>query len=101
MVTFPNSCDSLAHFKIRKVGCAGEYSQGYRTFLVATLQIIHNERRLLHVSHIKFCLRANDLESQMEPCILGKLDGGGEARTVVNLPVQASVQHRRVLYGIW
>src|SRR4030095_1703505 len=79
---------------------AGEDRQSDLAFLNAGLQITHNERRLFHIFYVKLRLRTCDLEAQVKPDVSRNVDGAGETGSVVDLPVETSVENRSVLKGI-
>jgi hypothetical protein len=37
----------------------------------------------------------------VEPDIFGDINRAGEARPVIDLPVEAGVENRRILQGVW
>src|SRR5207245_868192 len=69
-------------------------------FLNAALQIVDDERRLLHVLHVESRLGSHYLQAQVEPDIPRDVDRACEARPIVDLPIKACVENRRILQGV-
>ncbi len=67
---------------------------------IAALEVVDDKRGLFHVLDIEPGLSAGHFQAHVEPDVLGDVDGAGEARAVVKLPVQAGVENRRVLHGV-
>ena len=99
-VALPGRIGRRAHFEIREVGCAGQNVKRDLALLHAALQVVHHQRGLVHVFDVELRLRAGDLQAQVEPLVLRDVDRAGEPGPVVDLPVDAGVENRRVLHGV-
>ena len=89
-----------AYFEVREVGRTRQVRQCDLAFLNAAFQIVHHQRRLVHVLDIELCLRARHLQAQVEPDIFRDIDCAGETWSIVDLPVAAGVENWRVLHGV-
>ena len=96
----PGRIGRCPYFEIREIGRARQVIQGHLAFLNAAFQIVHHQRGLVHVLDVELRLRARHLQAQVEPDIFRDIDRAGEARPVVDLPVAAGVEDRRVLHGV-
>jgi hypothetical protein len=99
-VPLPRRVLCRPHLEVGEVGCAGEDGERYLSLLRAALQVVHHERGRVHVLHVELRLRPRDRQPQVEPRLLRDVDGGGEARPAVDLPVEAGVEDGRVLQGV-
>jgi hypothetical protein len=99
-VPLPGRIGRCPYLEAREIGCAGQDVQGHLAFLNAAFQVVHQQRGFFHVLDVQLCLRAHHFQPQVEPDIFRYVHRAGEARTVVNLPVEAGVENWRVLHGV-
>ncbi len=99
-VALPGRVGRGPDLEVREVRRADQVVQRELALLHAALQVVHDERGLLHVLDVELGLRARDDEAQVEPLALRDVDVAREALSVVDLPVRARVQDRRVLHRV-
>jgi hypothetical protein len=98
--TLPRHVSGSADLEIREMRLARQHGEREAALPYLALEIVHDEHRCRHVLHEQLRLGACDLDAHVEPCIERDLDRSGEAVAVVELPVEAGVEHRRVLHGV-
>src|SRR5579872_778023 len=96
----PGHVGCRADLEIRKIRFAGENTDPDFAFLDATLQIGHDQRRLLHISYVQLRLRAGNFETHVKPDISRDINRARKPRPAEDLPIQASVQDGRILHCI-